>query len=380
MNKAFKVGATIGSAWLLLTPSCAQPDEAPAGATHEAQSPGATVVLERLQAQVFVKQQSFSGEVWALSDASLTVGEAGRVKVVHVAEGDRVVQGQLLVELENELALAQLGQARATEKRITVQHGQATLEAARFERLLAQEVVSDRASGRELSQAQALDAAKTGAQATVHLMSQRVQQHRILAPFAGTVAQRSVDPGDWLKPGEAAIQLFTDSQVEILVRIPPWLLDQAVAGSEVQLVDGARHTKAVVTSSVPALDRQTRTALVRLAPTEPCTWLRPGADVQVVFSVVQKGGLTVPRDALVYGVGGVKVMRVNNSVAEAVDVSVLATSGAKSLVASTQLQLGDNLVVRGNERLRSGQRVQIQGALSGYGATVSPKISGNSKQ
>lgn len=369
MTKACALRVTLGILAALLVVSCTQSEVSDPAETAKGKLRKASVVVERLERTPFSVEQSFSGEVWAVADASLTVGEAGRVKRVYVAEGDRVAAGQLLLELETGLALAELGQAQAAQQRIAVQHGQANVEAERFAVLQKQELVSDRESQLENSRALALRADETGAQATVQLMSQRVQQHRILAPFAGTVARRRVDPGDWLSPGQFALELLTESQVEVQVRVPPWLLEQDISGSSARLQSGSRSTPALVTRSVPALDRQTRTALVRLRPVERPTWLLAGTDVQVIFSIEHKQGFSVPRDALVYGLSGVRVVRVVAGKAEPINVQVLETSGKRALVESNTLQWGDTLVVRGNERLRPGQGVNVQGAISGHSSS-----------
>lgn len=358
----------LGCALFALSAACntSPPDAQRKAADKSKASPPVTVVVERLSARPFKSEQTFSGEVWAVSDAALTVGEAGRVRKVYVAEGERVSKGQLLLELEDGLAQAELGRARATQERVEVQHLQASREASRFAALSQEQLATERDTQRGQSQAQALWADQVGARAAVNVMSQHVQRHRITAPFDGTVAQRRADPGDWLTPGEPALELLTDARVEVLVHVPPWLLDQSRPGASAQLVIGSRHTPAHVTHSVPALDRKTRTALVRLSPDRRPDWLRPGANVQVVFQVQRNDGFTVPRDALVYGLAGVRVFRKVAEKAEPSHVKVLQTAGDQALVESKELSIGDQLIVRGNERLRPGQSVTLENAVSGY--------------
>jgi hypothetical protein len=52
---------------------------------------------------------------------------------------------------------------------------------------------------------------------------------------------------------------------------------------------------------VPALDTESRTVRLRLAPEAPTAWLLPGAAVDVLLTIErsEEGALVVPRDALV---------------------------------------------------------------------------------
>jgi multidrug efflux pump subunit AcrA (membrane-fusion protein) len=95
--------------------------------------------------------------------------------------------------------------------------------------------------------------------------------------------------------------------------------------------------------------------LLRLDPADRPNWLRSGAHVDVVFKLEKKGRVVVPRDALVQGVAGVRVIRVKNKKADPVSVEVLESNGNQALVDGNELQVGDDVVVRGNERLRPKQ-------------------------
>jgi hypothetical protein len=134
---------------------------------------------------------------------------------------------------------------------------------------------------------------------------------------------------------------------------------------------------------VDALEPATRTALLRLEPEARPAWLRPGSSAQVAFHLGISGGVVVPQDALVQGVADMRVVRVRSGEAEPVVVQVLARAGDRALVRSVdgKLSKGDTIVTRGNERLRPGQAVTTEGAItnpSAPGATA-PSASASSK-
>ena len=336
----------IVAAWVFVGRS-----RSPVAAEGNAAPKPAHVEVAEIRAVPFRAERRFTGEVWAVSDAALTTGEAGRVERVHVVEGARVKAGQLLLELDDQLARAELSEAIAGRGRVEVEHDQALREAERFDKLARERVVSELETEREKSEATALGAERTRAKAVVGTRAERVQRYRILAPFDGVVTRRLVDPGDWLDSGRSALELVTDARVEVLVRVPADVLDRLATVSAVELVDGDRKVEASISTSVQALDRDTRTALVRLEPRARPEWLRAGSSVQAVFRLERSDGVTVPRDALVYGIANVAVVRVKDGRAEHVPVEVLDNSDVLSLVRADGLRPGDRLVVRGNERL-----------------------------
>ena len=69
----------------------------------------------------------------------------------------------------------------------------------------------------------------------------------------------------------------------------------------------------------------------------------------------------IPRDALIRKRDGTTlVWRINSSkLAEAIQLEVIAAMGEQLKVESAQLQVGDQLVVRGNENLRPGDVLQV---------------------
>lgn len=370
----------IGAGWSLGCDNQAAAQESKASGP-----PPAHVVVEQLESKSFVERRIFYGQVSAASDASLSPAESGLVTQVHVVEGQKVKRGTVLVELDDRLARVELSEAVAQKKQTTAQEQQARFESARFEALRNEQIVSELEAARKVTDAESLSAQAESNQARIALGAELVRRHRIEAPFDGIVTRRMVDPGDWLNSGEVALQMLTAGHVEVDVRVGTEMLDAVDRVARVLLVrDGARQDKgralalnevgelkeqSTVVSGridtvVDALDPETRTALFRITPEgPPPPWLRPGTTVDVVFFVERSDGLTIPRDALVYGVAGQRVLVVEAGLARPINVEVVAQSRELALVRAEELSLGAALVTRGNERLRPGQAVTTEGAL-----------------
>lgn len=295
------------------------------------------------------------GEVVALEQAELAVGAQGPVARVVVREGDRVEQSALLLQVDASIALADHAAAQAA-------HDEAASELVRLEAALErraqlrkgvlsdEELVNarqDAVSGRARVDARAADVRRAAAV---------LSRHRITAPFAGVVAARSVDEGDWLQAGVPVLTLVSTDRVEVRAQLPRSIAGRLQVGSPVALGSGQGSVLAVV----PTLDAQTRTSLVRIAP-EADTQVVAGQALDISVPVsFDEPGVTVPRDALIADPEQARLVRVVDGKAEMLSVEVLATTATEALITGEGLAAGDTVVVRGNERVRPGQEVRVE--------------------
>jgi membrane fusion protein (multidrug efflux system) len=340
---------------LLLLATVACEAEAKKPETKSAPPP-ARVETASVETGAIQDRWRFLGDVRSSARASLASGASGAVTKVRAREGDVVKKGHLLVEVDPALAAARVGVASAS-----VQAGQEALEQAerelqRLESLKANVVAAielERAKSkvRELSSRQkGLEAQHAEARAQLNL-------HRVYAPFDGVVARRVADVGDWVRPGDAVMELVSTADVEILVDAARELYGRVSAGDAVRIlakppVDGE------VLGVVPALSPQSRTLRVRVGA-KGSTSLLPGGAVEVEFPVSLQGdGVVVPEDALLPSPTNTRIVRVVDGKASPMIVDVIAKAEGKALVRGEGLAAGDVVVVRGNERLRPGQAVQ----------------------
>jgi RND family efflux transporter MFP subunit len=304
---------------------------------------------------------SFMGNVRALMQAELAAGAEGEARRVRVREGDRVAKGQLLLQVDDRVVRARLMAARAQLREAREQQAQAERELKRFSKLTKQ-ARSELELERTASRVRLAAARFAVLQAQIAQVRAELAQHRVVAPFAGVVTKRHVDPGDWVKRGQRALDLVSSQQLEVLVDVSPKLLRFVKVGDDARVsANDGTQVKATVRGVVGVLDPVARTAKIRLAPKKAA--LRSGAAVQVSFAIRHRGeGVVVPRDALLTGPVSTRVIKVVSGRATPVTVEVLATARARALVLPSKaasLRVGDRIVVRGNERLRPGQSVRV---------------------
>lgn len=307
---------------------------------------------------------TFLGDVRATRRAELGAGAEGEVLEVAAREGDRVEVGAVLLKIDGTLAQARVAAAKASRKETLEELEQAKRDRQRAE-ALGVDILAEAEIEQDVTRANTLATRSRRLSAAEREAKALLSRHQIMAPFTGVVAARHVDPGDWVQPGDRILDLVDDTTVEVIVEGSAELVRRIERGAIATLReptdDGeAGEVTAEIVGVVRALDPVTRTAKVRLVPKDTARWLLPGSSVDVVFSIDRNDpGVVVPRDALVYGAVDVRVIKVEDGKAAPVLVQVVATADAEALVRGDGLSVGDQVVTKGNERLRPGQALAI---------------------
>jgi HlyD family secretion protein len=278
-----------------------------------------------------------SGRVLAPSKVELGSTITGRVVAVRVDDGDRVVAGQPLVELESAELAAALAQAQASERAAESRIRQwrsvgapgarellaqaeanarlAESEHARQNALFAQGFIGQARldeSRRALAVAQSqLAAARSTAaanqddgverqilvdqlataRATRESAAAKLAQTRIVALANGVVLDRIVEPGDIAQPGRILIILALDGPVRLVAPIDEKNLAVLAPGQRARVsADAFPGTRfdAVLDSLSPGIDVQRGTVEAKLSVASPPTFLRSDMTVSIDISVADK--------------------------------------------------------------------------------------------
>ncbi|MDU8945233.1 efflux RND transporter periplasmic adaptor subunit [Ovoidimarina sediminis] len=343
----------------------------------EAQGRPAGVAVAEVTERTMAETVPVFAEVVTARDGTIAARVSGLVSEVHVLEGSKVAEGDLLTSLDTELAKIELRQAEArlAEANAGVETAKAR-EARLADALERIERLRDTASfsqGRfEEAQGEVFTARGqlAEAEARVHTaeaniaeVQYRLNQAEIRAPFAGTVLDVETNPGEFIASGAPVVRLLDTRALEVEASVPSVYVEALEPGATVSaLTEGGTPLDLVVRAVLPLEDIATRTRPVRFvaADTEA---LRRAAVGQSVTVEVPAGParelLAVPKDALVQSQGGWTVFIAADGVAEPRPIEIGAAIGAYFEVLSG-LTAGDQVVVRGNERLRPGQPISPQ--------------------
>lgn len=156
------------------------------------------------------------------SEVSFRVG--GKVLSRHVELGDSVKAGQVLGRLDPADYL--LGVQSATEqvRAATVDEAQATSDALRFQRLLADGSVGAADAERQQARADAAAARLAQARAQLELARNQAAYAVLTAPFTGTVTAVHFETGQSVGSNQPVLKLAQPSVLEVQADIPEALV------------------------------------------------------------------------------------------------------------------------------------------------------------
>lgn len=285
------------NAWIVLSVvallgACSAP-EAPAPAERQAEP--VTVRVERVQPTEQAAVYEAVGTVRAENSAQISSRIPSYIRQVHVDTGDRVRQGQLLVELDDRDLASHLEQAKAakTEVEDAIQEAtyalasaEAQLELAdvthkRFEELLGKKSVSQheydevnarlRAAQAAVEMANArkrqAEAKRSQVEAQITAAEVGLGYARIHAPFAGVVTERQMDPGTLAAPGMPIVVIDQAGRFRLDASLPETRLSSVRVGEAVSVRIEALSDplQGKIAEVVPAVDPGSRTAIVKIA-------------------------------------------------------------------------------------------------------------------
>lgn len=268
-----------------------------------------------------------TGTVRARTSTVIAARLLGYVREVKVQAGDRVREGQLLVTLDardldvnSRRAEAALDEVRssAPEADSAVTGAKAQLDLAqttfnRMQDLWNKKSISnqefDEASAR-LKSAQAAYEMARSRRTQLDAQAARVQQEvrvtdvarsyaEIVAPFAGIVTAKSVDPGTLAQPGAPLLTIEREGAYRLEASVEESRLPAIRVGQPVSVVlNGLDRTlEARVSEIVPAVDAASRSYTVKIdLPAVPT--LRSGAFGRALFSLGSRSPLTIPAAAV----------------------------------------------------------------------------------
>jgi len=344
-----------------------------------AQQDGALVRVDRVAAEPLSQTVPVLGRLVPRQAGAVSSRVEAPVEAFRVEVGDRVAAGQVLAVLNRDRLIAlrdhaagQLSEANAKKSTAQAQLKLAGQELERLEGLKASAAFSqarydDAKQSVAVSRAQLAEAEAAVATATAELELAKIDvtNTEVVAPYDGVVIQRMSEAGAYVDVGEALVRLIADQSLEVEADVPYQRIAGLAPGATVRLTldDGSEH-EALVRAIVPEENPLTRTRAVRFMPDFKDNERALAADQSVTVWIpvgVPKTVLTVHKDAVIKQGDVATVFVARGDVAEPREITLGEAIGSRYEVLSG-LKEGDLVVVRGNERLRPGDKVRIDGA------------------
>lgn len=246
--------------------------------------------------------ESAKVEVMNLTDDTQAVGSlksrqgvtirpevSGRITQLNFRDGDRVRKGQLLVQFDDQLQVAQVKQSQAELSIALANH-------KRNQDLVAQNFISKRSVDESAANLEVAQAKLVLSQATAARL-------KITAPFDGITGIRTVNVGDYLKDGGDVVNIEDITAVFVDFRLPERFQAKVKKGQtalvNMDALPGRKFT-AIIQAIDPLVDANGRSVGVRACIDNRQNQLRPGmfARVNAVFGEREKAKV-VPEEAIV---------------------------------------------------------------------------------
>lgn len=227
---------------------------------------------------------------------------------------------------------------------------------------------------RARSQVTEASSAVRAAEAELQLAEIELRDTVIRAPFGGTITQRHSEAGSYLRVGDPVVTLLDNHNLEIEADVPANLTTGLEGGRPMRAtLDTGADLNAIVRAVIPDENPRTRTRRARFIVDLPEGMDRGAAINQSVTVYVPAGEtgkvVTVHKDAVLNRNGGQLVI-VNDAGMAAFRPVRLGQAVGQRFVVQSGLNDGDEVVVRGNERLRPGQAITPS-------ASAAPKAEGS---
>ncbi len=309
---------------------------------------------------------------------------AGRVRRIDVQVGDAVAAGQVLgemdpIDLDERLRAQQaaIASADAALRQAQAKQAFARTQVTRYEQLLAvrgtsEELTATRRQDLALADAALAATRADGARLRAELQAVRAQRGNLVlvAPVAGLVVARDVDPGTTVVAGQAVIELIDPASLWVDTRFDQIAAEGLAAGLPAKVVLRSRRGQpldARVLRVEPRADAVTEETLAKLSFDAPPATLPPVgelAEVTVQLPAVATAP-AIPNAALrtVGGKLGVWKMADGKLRFEVVTPGRGDLDGWVQVVQG--LTVGEQVVVYSEKTLNARSRIQVVDRIPG---------------
>ena len=296
------------------------------------------------------------GSITPVRGVVISAEVPGVIRKIHFDSSDRVPDGELLIELDIEVDLAELAALRA-DRRL------AEITQDRFARISTQNL----GSRSDLDEAQAsLDRVD----AEIVAKEAMIQKKAVRAPFAGELGIRRINPGQYLKEGDTIAELVALDPVYAEYSLPERFLPELVPDQSV-IVRVQSYPDRVFEGKIHAVSPNvlaaSRSVVVRALIANPDRRLRPGMFAEVeTLQPVRENVLTLPERAVTYNTYGESVFVVEETDGgRTVRLVQIETGDVQNgrVEIKRGLEAGTEVVSDGHNKLRNGQLINIDNSV-----------------
>jgi len=292
----------------------------------------------------------FVGTLFGNEEVKLSSQVEGQIEKITVDLGDRVSSDELLVEVDDTSARAQLREAEA-------RLAKARADEARGRELLKSNVIS-------LQEHETMQTAVTVSEAQRDALNVALAHKQVRSPIDGSVVHRLVSVGEYVRPGTPLFDIVDDDPLKLRGDVPERFADEIADGQPVQIkVDAYPDVvfEGTLVRISPAANPENRSITVEAKVPNPDRRLKAGffASANIVTRSDAEA-LVVPETAVVSFAGVTKLFVVRDDIAYERQVRI-GTRDDMGLVEVLEGLHSDEIVATsGLAKLENGRPVTIR--------------------
>lgn len=358
---------TVGAAWWLLSDSKrSSPKGPPAGM---AQMVPVRVEAARIEdLSIYLRGL---GTVTAFNTVTVRSRVQGELIRVLFKEGDQVKAGDLLAQIDPRSFEVALSQAIGMQQQNEAQYENAKRDLSRYQTLRKQDSIAPMLLDTQQALVRKLEGQLKSDQAAVDNARLQLEYTRITAPIAGRLGLRRVDAGNLVIANDAqGVVVITQTQpISVLFTLAESDLpavrnamqdNKALPVDAYDRSDLTRLAEGTLVTVDNQIDSATGTVKLKAQFANANDALFPNQFVNVRMKVrTDKDALTVPVGALQQGNQGAFLYVVQPDGTAAVRQVKVGARSADRVAILDGVKEGDQIVLEGTDRLRSGAKVRI---------------------
>lgn len=284
---------------------------------------------------------------------------SGIVEKIHFTEGARVKAGEPLLTLRSDLLKTRLAGTRASYEQAQVELQRARKNLHRIKALYQEKSVSESLYDDNHYTVLGLEKQTLALKAVLDHQQLELEKTTIPAPFSGLVQAKLTEQGEWVSIGGQVALIADDRSLEVHVEVPQKMLSYLYPGQELSVKSGGKSYQARFIHFIPQGDLATRTFTVKLK-LKNAKGLIQGMEARALLPSGPKlDSLLVPRDAVLKQAGQDILFLAVGGKAKVIPVEIRGYQGMLIAVKGDGLASGQQVVIKGNERIRDDQAIRF---------------------
>jgi membrane fusion protein (multidrug efflux system) len=321
-----------------------------------------------------IQSINYNGDIKAEFEVKVFSKIPDRIDKFFVDEGDYVQRNAPIASILATTIEQGVRQAEAGLTAARAQESNVKIEFERAQRLYSENAMSQQQFDAIKTQYESVQSQVVQAEAALKSVKSQFSDATITAPISGIIGKRYAEAGDMTSPANPLVSIVQMDKVKIEFSATEEDLGKLATGQKA-LVTVKSYPDTVFSGKLmkisPVLDPLTRMADVEVLIDNPLKILKPGmyAEVEVITGEI-KDVLVVPRFATIENTtlrsinGEDQVIKnyyvyiINNEIAHQRRLEVLYVNH-KNIAVKSGIDLGDKLVVSGQNNLRDSVKVMI---------------------